>query len=949
MKKKIIVSSILIIFIMGIISMLYRVTATQYYQRIETGISAFPESYQTKLRELSNKYPNWKFQAYKTGISWNELISKERGNDSVHRNRVHVNSQSSWKHDCNFVENDYACASDSIVAYYLDPRNFLNETNIFQFVETSYNEKQQTVNVIANSVKNTFLDRTITCKDFNNNTITMSYAQIIVEAAKQSNISAFYIKSKIIQEVGSWGSGSVSGNYPGHEGYYNFFNFGATDSGDPIANGLMFAEDKGWDSQYKAIIDGAKLIGTQYIDAGQNTAYFNKWDVVGTEILKEGESQVVDEGDMFWHQYMTNIQDPTSQSSSYYKLYSNNLNDEITFIIPVYNDMPASNPMPQDVKLQSISLYTTELNLQIGAQAQANAGTGYVSAAYNPSNATDKVLYWSSSNPSVATVSEGNVKAVGEGTAILTAKSRDGGKTATCRVTVTKIDKALQSIKINQDKVSLKVGETGWVGVTYNPNDASDKVLYWSSSDNSIATVNEGTIKALKRGTVTLTATSRDRSRKATCQVTVTDPNYIELTSIKMNTSEMKLKVGEKSWLGVTYTPSNASNKVLTWTSSNPSVATISEGNITAVGKGTATITAKSADGGKTATCQVTVTDGTIALQSISLKTTKLEMKKGEKAIIYATYNPSDATNKVLTWTSSNSSVATVSEGNVTAVGNGTATITAKAADGGKTATCQVTVTDGTVALQSISLKTTKLEMKKGEKTTIYATYNPTNATNKVLTWTSSNSSVATVSEGNVTAVGNGTATITAKAADGGKTATCQVTVTDGTVALQSLSLKSNMEILTKGNRKTIYAVYNPSNVTDKVLYWTSSNPSVATVSEGNVTAVGNGVTTITAKSRDGGKVATCQIIVVNTNANMNGITLKTTEVTMKKGENQTIYATYNPTNASDKTIYWISSNPNVAIVSEGNVRATGAGTTTVTAITRDGGKVATCTVKVTN
>ena len=314
MKKKITILAVLIIFIIILISISYRVSATQYYQYVTSGISAFPESYQTQLKELSNKYPNWKFQAYYTGISWDEVLKKERGDDSVHRNRVHVSSQLTWKHECAFEENNYACASEEIVAYYLDPRNFLNETNIFQFVETSYNEKQQTASVIESSVRGTFLDKTITCTDFYGNNVTMSYAQIIVEAAKQSNISAFYIKSKIIQEVGVNGSDSVSGTYSGYEGYYNFFNYGASDSGNPIENGLRYAKDKGWDSPYKAIIDGAKLIGTQYINAGQNTPYFNKWDVVGTAILKEGESQTVQEADMFWHQYMTNIQDPTNQS-----------------------------------------------------------------------------------------------------------------------------------------------------------------------------------------------------------------------------------------------------------------------------------------------------------------------------------------------------------------------------------------------------------------------------------------------------------------------------------------------------------------------------------------------------------------------------------------------------------------------------------------------------------
>ena len=945
--KKVLLVVVLLCVVTALIFMPYIVNAAQYAQYVKSGISAFPEDYQQKLKVLAEKYPNWNFQAYYTGINWDELIEKERGDESIHRNRVHVSSELSWKH-CDFEDdNEYACASDAIVAYYLDPRNFLNEKNIFQFVESSYNEKQQTVEVIQKSVKDTFLDKTITCKDFNGNDITMSYAQMIVEAAKQSNISAFYIKSKIIQEVGVNGSDSVSGTYAGYEGYYNFFNYGAYDTGDPIANGLAYAKEQGWDSQYKAIIGGAKLIGKKYIEAGQNTAYFNKWDVVGTKILKDGQSQVVDEDDLFWHQYMTNVQDPTNQSYSNYDLYKDSLNNEITFIIPVYNDMPESNPQPHDIKLQSISLYTTELNLQVGEQATTK--TGYIGAAYTPSNVTDKVLYWTSSNENVAKVSEGNVTAVGEGTATITATSRDGGKTATCKVTVTKIDKALQSIKMNQQNIELDVGKEGWVGVTYNPSDASDKVLTWKSSNEKVATVSEGTIKAVGRGTATLTATSRDGGKTATCKVTVNDPDFIGLESITMN-STMKLKVGETGWLGVTYHPSNATDKVLYWKSSNEKVATVSEGTVKAIGEGTATITATSRDGGKTATCKVTVDNGIVELESISLKTTNLTMKQGEKAVIYATYNPSNVTDKVLYWSSSNTKVATVSEGVVTAVGNGTATITAKSRDGGKTATCKVTVGNGTISLESLSLKTTNLTMNKGEKTTIYAVYNPSNVTDKVLYWSSSNTKVATVSEGVVTAVGNGTATITAKSRDGGKTATCKVTVGNGTtVKLEKLTLNSTMEILTKGSSKMIYATYNPSNVTDKVLYWKSSNTSVAKVSEGNVTAVGTGVATITATSRDGGKTASCQIIVVDKNTQMKGISLKTTEKTMKKGEKTVIYATYNPSNVTDKVIYWVSSNENVAKVSEGTVTAVGKGTATITAITKDGGKKATCKITVNN
>ena len=417
--------------------------ASTYYQTVKSGISAFPDSYKAKLTELAKKYPNWKFQAYYTGISWNELIQKERGEEKIHRNRVTVNSPSSWKH-CDFQDDGWACASDAAVKYYMDPRNFLNDTQIFQFVETSYNAKNQNVNVIKESVKGTFLDNTITCKDLNNNTITKSYAEIIIDAAKKTNISAFYIKSKIIQEVGVKGSGSVTGKYPGYEGYYNFFNYGAYDDGDDIANGLFYAKEKGWDSPYKAIVGGAELIGKYYINQGQNTAYFTKWDVVGTKILREGESQTVSENNLFWHQYMTNIQDPNSQSYSTKKLYANSLDSEITFIIPVYENMPSSNPMPLDVPVTGIVFDKKTLEININQKEHLDA---YIV----PANASNQDIIWSVSDPEVVRVYNGDFRGLKEGVATITATTLDGGYKASCTIYVRDPNKHyVQDIKIEK-------------------------------------------------------------------------------------------------------------------------------------------------------------------------------------------------------------------------------------------------------------------------------------------------------------------------------------------------------------------------------------------------------------------------------------------------------------------------------------------------------------------
>ena len=508
-------------------------------------------------------------------------------------------------------------------------------------------------------------------------------------------------------------------------------------------------------------------------------------------------------------------------------------------------------------QLQSISMQQSEINIQMNSNSSY-----FMPLTYTPSNVSNKTVYWYTSNSSVATVSGGNIYAKGEGEATITAISGNRQKIAKCKVIVSKPQVPLAGIRLKESNVTVELGKTGYIGAIYEPENASDKVLYWSSSNENVAKVNEGVITAVGKGTATLTAISRAGGKTASCTITVEDPNFVHINEITMKSEKVELKTGETGWVGVAYNPSNATNKVLTWKSSNEKVATVKEGTVKAVGIGTATLTATSEDGGKTATCKVTVTDGKKHIESIRLKTDSIEMKPGEGKTIYAEYNPSNVDDKTLYWKSSNEKVVTVNEGYVKAIGEGTATVTAVSRDGGKTASCKVTVTSGTVKLQSIKISSSTEILTKGEGKTIYVTYNPNNVTDKTLYWSSSNEKIATVSEGYVKAVGEGIATLTARSKDGNKTASCQVVVTDKVKEMKSISLKATKETMNVGEGKTIYAEYNPYNVKDKTLYWISNNEKVVTVSEGYVKAAGKGTATITAVSRDGGKTATCEITV---------------------------------------------------------------------------------------
>ena len=247
------------------------------------------------------------------------------------------------------------------------------------------------------------------------------------------------------------------------------------------------------------------------------------------------------------------------------------------------------------------------------------------------------------------------------------------------------------------------------------------------------------------------------------------DPVDIPVSSVTINKKAIQMKLGETETLTVTITPNNATDKSVMWRSSNSDVVDVDEGLITAKKVGNTTITASV--GGVTAKCSVEVTPSYIEVLSVKLDKSEVPLKAGETVTLTATVNPSDATDKTVTWSTSDQTIATVSNGVVTAKKVGTATITAKA--GSKTATCQITVVATEVT--SVTLNKTSASLKAGETVTLTATVNPSDATDKTVTWSTSDQTIATVSNGVVTAKKVGTATITAKA--GSKTATCIITI----------------------------------------------------------------------------------------------------------------------------------------------------------------------------
>ena len=574
---------------------------------------------------------------------------------------------------------------------------------------------------------------------------------------------------------------------------------------------------------------------------------------------------------------------------------------------------------PEEIAVQSISLNKSSEELVIGESVLLNA-------IVTPSNATQKTITWLSSNQAVATVAGGKVTAVAEGTATITATA--DGKWATCAITVKKKTVYVASVELNKIELDLIEDESESLVATVKPDDATDKTVTWTSSNESIATVVNGKVMAVKEGKATITAKAGEK--EATCKVTVAKRIY-EVESVTLNKQELSLTKGESETLVAIITPDNATDKTVTWSTSNAEVATVENGKVTAIKSGTAAITAKA--GEKSATCSVTVKT---PVESITLDKTTVSIEEGQSTTIVASVNPSDADEKTVSWSSSNPAAAIVEKGLVAAIGEGEATITATA--GGKSATCKVTVRKKVIPVTSLTLNKTNLELTKGQSESLTATVKPDDATDKTVTWSTSDASIATVDQnGKVTAVDGGTATI--KAVCGEKSAECKVTVT---VPVESITLDKTSIELKKSETVNLVATINPGNATDKTVTWSTSDASIATVDQnGKVTAVKSGTAIITAKA--GSKSAACSVSVTTP---VTGISLDRTSITLEEGQNTTLIATISPNDADNKTVNWSSDKTNIASVDNtGKVTAIAEGSATIKAAI--GEFSATCTVKV--
>ena len=430
---------------------------------------------------------------------------------------------------------------------------------------------------------------------------------------------------------------------------------------------------------------------------------------------------------------------------------------------------------------------------------------------------------------------------------------------------------------------------------------------------------------------------------------TQTPPPIVRVSNVSVSPSSLTLPIRQTSQLNTTILPANASNKAVTWSSSNPSICSVSStGLVTSLSSGSSVITVTSVDGTIKASSTVKVPVQTVSVSSVSISPSTITLQANQTRQVNPVILPPNATNKAVVWSSSDTNIATVSSsGLVTARSGGTSTITVTTADGSKKATLAVTIP---VNVSSVSISQLNVTLLVNQTYQVNPVIMPSNSANKAVAWSSSNTNIATVSSsGLVTARGSGTSTITVTTSDGSKKATLSVLVPVQTVNVSSVTISSSNITLSSNQTYQVNAVIAPSNATNKTVTWTSSNTNIATVSSsGLVTARTSGTATIMATTVDGLKMATLAVTVSVSPVNVASVTISPSIVTLSVNDTYQVIPVIVPSNASNKALMWKSSNSNVAIVSSsGLVRAVSSGTTVINATTVDGLKMASVTIDV--
>ncbi len=419
------------------------------------------------------------------------------------------------------VDSGWVDSSELAVKYAMDPRNFLNEVRIFQFETLSYNSSANNINSIEKILYGTeFYQNKVSYLDNKGNMINTNetYSELILRGGQKSAVSTYHLASRIKQEVGPFLShSSISGKVSGYEGLYNFYNIGATSSTEPmgaIKNGLQFAKDgKGasqatknkylipWNNKEKAISGGGIFIGSSYIQVGQNTVYLQKFDVND------------DRGsNLFSHQYMTNVLAPYNEARSIYKGYQKNgiLDLQISFIIPIYNNMP-------DIQYESPNINS---NNYVADNTKVYCNATNVNLRTGPSTSYE-VITMISRDAKMTRIA----KSISNGERWDRVQLENGmvGYIFQTYVTEMPAYNKVTGINLDKEELYISIGENLKINAYIEPANANNTKINFKSDDEKIATIDEnGVITAQKEGETIIYAISEENENiKAKCKITV--------------------------------------------------------------------------------------------------------------------------------------------------------------------------------------------------------------------------------------------------------------------------------------------------------------------------------------------------------------------------------------------------------------------------------------------
>jgi uncharacterized protein YjdB len=485
---------------------------------------------------------------------------------------------------------------------------------------------------------------------------------------------------------------------------------------------------------------------------------------------------------------------------------------------------------------------------------------------------------------------------------------------------------------------AILVGKAETLIAVITPDNATNKAVKWRSSNDAVATVENGVVTGLTAGSADIIVTTVNGNKTATCAVTVS-ADVVAVTGVTLNKTSTALTVGITEKLFTNISPSNATNQNVNWSSDKPAIASVTQdGEVTGVSVGSAEITVITVDGNKTAKCNVTVSATSVTVTSVSLNKSTTSIAVGGFETLTPTVRPTSATNQNVTWESSEPSIATVTNGIVIGKSTGLTVITVKTVDQSKTANCVVTVTAAVNPTYGISLSsggdnltshtfpgasqgysaqtplTVTVQNTGNQATgTLTIARSGTNSdsftlsTSSLSSITASSSVTFTVMPNTSLTSGTYSATISVTGSNGiSALFNVSFTVTTSNVPVTGVTLNKATTSLTVGGTETLTATIAPANATNKTLSWSSGNSNIASVSQnGIVTGVSAGSTTITVTTSDGNWIASCSITVNTVVPTVTSVTVSPSSATVSKGQTQQLIATVNGTNNPPQTVTW--------------------------------------------